>query len=110
MNDTTVNDTTVRIHEKQLRARLDYLGARLHRIDEELADPLVTGEQAGERDDEEVLEDLGAAGLQEIRMIEAALDRIKQGTYGICVVCEEPIPEERLDVVPQATTCRDCAI
>ena len=104
-----MNETTVQIHEKQLRARLDYLGARLHRIDDELADPIDTGEQAGERDDEEVLEDLGAAGLQEIRMIEAALDRIKQGTYGICAACGEAIPEERLDAVPQATTCRDCA-
>lgn len=104
-----MNETTVQIHEKQLRARLDYLGARLHRIDDELADPIDTGEQAGERDDEEVLEDLGVAGLQEIRMIEAALDRIKQGTYGFCAACGEPIPEERLDAVPQATTCRDCA-
>lgn len=104
-----MNETSVEIHERQLRARLDYLSARLHRIDDELSEPLDTGEDANEHEDEEVLEDLGASGLQEIRMIEAALDRIKQGSYGICVVCGEAIAEERLDAVPQAPTCRDCA-
>ena len=104
-----MNETSVEIHAKQLRARLDYLNARLHRIDEALDEPVEIGEQAVEREDEEVLEDLGASGLQEIRMIEAALDRIRQGTYGVCAVCGEPIPEERLDAVPQAATCRDCA-
>ena len=48
-----------------------------------------------------MLEDLGAAGVQEIRMIEAALDRIENGSYGICVRCGDPIGEERLDVLPQ---------
>lgn len=104
-----MNETSVEIHEKQLRARLDYLGARLHRIDDQLDEPLVAGEETVDRENEEVLEDLGAAGLQEIRMIEAALDRIRQGTYGVCVVCGEAIPEERLDAVPHAAICRDCA-
>ncbi|TPE52202.1 TraR/DksA family transcriptional regulator [Amaricoccus solimangrovi] len=104
-----MNESSVEIHEKQLRARLDYLNARLHRIDDALDEPVGTGEEAVEREDEEVLEDLGAAGLQEIRMIEAALDRIRQGSYGTCAVCGEPIAEERLDAVPHAATCRDCA-
>ena len=56
-----------------------------------------------------MLEDLGAAGLQEIRMIEAALDRIAKGTYGICVSCGDPIARSRLDVVPHAPRCRNCA-
>lgn len=104
-----MNETSVETHEIQLRSRLDYLNARLHRIDDTLDEPVDAGEEAGEREDEEVLEDLGAAGLQEIRMIEAALDRIRRGSYGICAVCGEAIPEERLDAVPHAATCRDCA-
>ena len=47
-----------------------------------------------------MLEDLGAAGLREIRMIEAALDRIGNGSYGICVRCGDPIGDDRLDVLP----------
>ena len=56
-----------------------------------------------------MLEDLGGAGLQEIRMIEAALARIAKGTYGICVVCGEEIGEERLNVLPHTPMCRTCA-
>jgi RNA polymerase-binding transcription factor DksA len=66
-------------------------------------------EQAVEREGEEVLEDLGAAGQQEIRMIEAALDRIANGSYGTCVNCGDPIGDARLDVLPQAPRCRNCA-
>ena len=52
---------------------------------------------------------LDAAGLREVRMIEAALDRIEEGSYGFCVRCGEPIGDERLDVVPATPFCRDCA-
>ncbi len=102
--------TPIEERRKRLAARLDYLNARLRRIDEELDEPADRGEESIEREDDEVLEDLGASGLQEIRMIEAALDRIDQGTYGACVVCGEPIGEARLDALPQTPTCRDCAV
>lgn len=106
MTDFPITDIDAR--ETQLQTRLDYLTARLRRIEDEIETPL-DEDEALERDDDEVLEDLGAAGLQEIRMIEAALDRIKQGTYGSCVVCGEEIAPERLDILPQTPTCRDCA-
>lgn len=41
--------------------------------------------------------------------IEAALERIENGTYGICVVCGRPIGEERLEAVPWARYCIDDA-
>jgi len=37
--------------------------------------------------------------------IDAALDRIEEGTYGLCVDCGAPIGEERLLAVPYATLC-----
>jgi RNA polymerase-binding protein DksA len=37
--------------------------------------------------------------------IDQALERIDAGTYGTCVVCGDPIPEERLAAVPYATLC-----
>lgn len=37
--------------------------------------------------------------------IEQALQAIKEGTYGICTVCQQTIPYERLEVVPAALTC-----
>jgi RNA polymerase-binding protein DksA len=40
--------------------------------------------------------------------IDAALQRIENGTYAKCVNCGAPIPEERLEAMPWATLCIDC--
>lgn len=37
--------------------------------------------------------------------IDAALKRIEDGTYGICTVDGEPIPEKRLEAIPWASLC-----
>ncbi len=101
----------IETRQQQLKARLHELKSRLVKIDAELDQPHSTmfSEAAIERESDEVLEDLGAAGLLEIRMIEAALLRIERGEYGICVSCGDPISEERLDVLPQTPKCRNCA-
>jgi RNA polymerase-binding transcription factor DksA len=41
--------------------------------------------------------------------IDAALDRLAEGGYGVCVTCGRPIPEERLEARPSADRCVDCA-
>jgi RNA polymerase-binding protein DksA len=41
--------------------------------------------------------------------IEAALQRIDDGTYGTCSVCGREIPEDRLQAVPYAALCLDDA-
>jgi RNA polymerase-binding transcription factor DksA len=41
--------------------------------------------------------------------LEAAARRLADGTYGRCERCDRPIPPERLDVRPTATTCIACA-
>jgi RNA polymerase-binding protein DksA len=56
------------------------------------------------RELDEGLEDNAEHLLAEI---EAALDRIERGTYGICVVCGRPIGTERLEALPYATLCID---
>ncbi|MBJ6752289.1 MULTISPECIES: RNA polymerase-binding protein DksA [Geomonas] len=40
--------------------------------------------------------------------IQEALNRIDQGTFGICEVCEEDISEARLKARPVTTLCIDC--
>ena len=40
--------------------------------------------------------------------INEALERIEDGTYGICAICGKPIGEERLAAIPWATHCIDC--
>ena len=43
------------------------------------------------------------------RRITRALEKIEDGTYGVCDSCENPIPAGRLRVVPQSVLCMDCA-
>src|SRR6266436_9750715 len=43
-----------------------------------------------------------------LRAIEEALTRIRQGTYGVCDVCKQPISKTRLEAVPWARHCREC--
>jgi DnaK suppressor protein len=40
--------------------------------------------------------------------IDAALQRIEQGTYGQCQSCGRQISPERLEAIPWATRCIDC--
>jgi RNA polymerase-binding protein DksA len=41
--------------------------------------------------------------------IDGALQRIEDGTYGICTNCGKPIGQERLEALPWAELCIDCA-
>ena len=47
--------------------------------------------------------------LVALQRIDRALQRIDDGEYGYCAVCEEPIMEQRLEVDPGASLCIDCA-
>lgn len=42
--------------------------------------------------------------------LEAALDRMDAGTYGICARCGRQIPAARLEIRPGAATCVACAV
>lgn len=46
---------------------------------------------------------------EHLREIDAAEARIGDGRYGVCTRCGQPIPAERLEVRPTATTCVGCA-
>jgi RNA polymerase-binding protein DksA len=43
-----------------------------------------------------------------LRDIDAALARIKDGTYGICKYCHNPIEEKRLSIRPTSSSCVEC--
>ena len=43
-----------------------------------------------------------------IAEIEAVQARMRAGTYGMCDTCGLPIPEERLEALPEAIHCLDC--
>ncbi|WP_323673203.1 TraR/DksA family transcriptional regulator [Candidatus Poriferisodalis multihospitum] len=64
-------------------------------------------EESGEGDSIAVERDralqISAREREEIAEIDAALARIEDGTYGICVVSGKPIPKERLEAIPHAS-------
>jgi DnaK suppressor protein len=43
-----------------------------------------------------------------LRAIEDALARIRQGRFGICEECGQPISKARLEAVPWARHCKEC--
>ena len=45
----------------------------------------------------------------ELSQVEAALRRLDDGTYGTCTNCGNPIAPERLEAIPWAPVCIDCA-
>jgi DnaK suppressor protein len=47
-----------------------------------------------------------AAALAEV---DRALEKVDEGTYGLCDECEQSIGAERLEVVPAATLCVTCS-
>jgi len=49
-----------------------------------------------------------AAGRQHLEETEAALARVDDSSYGLCGNCDEPIPSERLDVLPATRYCASC--
>jgi len=62
--------------------------------------------------DLEFLEVDQALERNEVRIlnaVEAALARVERGTYGQCAECGRDIPRARLDAVPWAEYCVDCA-
>lgn len=103
--------TPIAERRKTLLTRLKELDSRLHSIETALEQtPSKDWDEAAiEREGDEVLEHLGQAGQDEIRRIQAALQRMRLGEYGDCVRCGEPISEERLDILPATPLCRDCA-
>ncbi len=66
-------------------------------------------DRSAERQGDEVLEALGNAELNELKRIDAALARIADGTYGVCLKCGNPISDARLELLPDAPLCKNCA-
>ena len=97
--------------EQALKARRAELTGDLAGIEDALDEPVSKDweDAAVERQGDEVLSALGEHDRAEIRRIDAALDRLAQGTYGECAKCGEPIGEARLAALPDTPFCKNCA-
>ena len=95
----------------ELEQRLAALQARLSSIKADVtqAHSGDSAEQAQERENDEVVDAIGNETRLSIRVIQAALERIEDGSYGACESCGEDISAARLEAIPEATRCVNCA-
>lgn len=82
------------------------------RVGEELQSQYDLPQDPGEAGLIDVLEDTGLAladiRRQELSRLDGALERLREGSYGRCEECGQPIEEERLRVAPYAPCCLAC--
>lgn len=65
-------------------------------------------ELAFENLDKDIVSKISGVQQETLKSIEYALKQIIENKYGICKVCQNPIALERLEVLPYATSCRNC--
>jgi DnaK suppressor protein len=105
-------DALMRLHKSLLGRRADLR----KKLAGELADlrnfkAAETGDSADaafEAGSDEMASQLAEFDARELGQIERALARLKQGTYGVCEVCQAKIPVARLNALPYTTFCIDC--
>jgi DnaK suppressor protein len=103
----------VRHHLVEAAAELDARAAALLSGAEPPAGGISFGKRVGEGTNLAIerFADVAIHGqiVQQRAAIDAALERLGAGTYGICERCGAPIVEERLEYLPWAATCVTCA-
>lgn len=94
-----------------LLARRSEILARLAGIDDRLDEPEDKDreEAATQTEDDQMLLSLGELERAEVARIDAALDRVAQGTWGVCVKCGDAIEPKRLELLPETPFCVSCA-
>lgn len=97
--------------KKKMESRRVELSDRQKRINNDLAKPRDKDweEQAQERENDDVLNQLAVDVDQELRNINSALERLKNNHYGTCNKCAAEIPLARLEIKPEISLCVNCA-
>jgi DnaK suppressor protein len=83
------------------RGRIERALARLgHQDDSEPADEFDPANLASDLYQDEFNEDLADDLREQLASVQRAEDRVAAGTYGLSIKSGQPIPDERLDVLP----------
>jgi len=114
---TAVQDKDLARLRAMLDARANVLRAEVGAIDDEKADfpravPMSQVDDAADRGEERTREAMRHAeqerDIEELRAIAAAIARMADGRYGVCVDCGVDIPLARLVAQPTASRCVPC--
>ncbi len=55
-----------------------------------------------------LLETIGTQDVNRLKKVEAAIGRINNDRFGLCVKCNKKIDQQRLQAIPYAALCIDC--
>ena len=90
------------------RARIEHaLGGRAHQDDGEPADEFDPANLASDLYQDELDEGLADDLREQLAAVERAEQRLAAGTYGLSIESGEPIPDERLEILPAAERTAD---
>ena len=106
------------------KKKVEYFKRRLLAKQEEVLRLVSKSEQDGCEADEEATQDVADKAANSytkeflfhqsdenrrlLQLVSQALERIKDGTYGQCLACEEEVQQKRLEAVPWARHCIEC--
>lgn len=90
----------------RLRAELEEARQTLDRLQADY-DVAITDSSAIQKDRDSLRALVEQARTHHTKAL-AAFHRQESGTYGICQTCGGEITSERLEAIPEATTCRNC--
>lgn len=112
LNQNQALDFKLRLRERAHQLRDELQRTRAKSIEES---PGQVAERARDSEDDSfatLVVDTNLSEMErdvdELRMIDSALQRIDAGTYGSCVGCAQPIPIARLRAEPTAERCVQC--
>ncbi|MGB2692515.1 MAG: TraR/DksA C4-type zinc finger protein [Thermodesulfobacteriota bacterium] len=96
---------------QKLNLRKQELEERLDKVENSLRKTHAKdwSEQAQERENEEVVEQLEESARIELTQIHDALSRLENNQFGVCESCDGLIRPERLEVLPYTNHCINCA-
>jgi RNA polymerase-binding transcription factor DksA len=96
---------------ERLRERKTELENRLGKVETSMRKTYAKDweEQSIERENDEVVDALDETLRTELNQVNSALARAEKSEYGVCAVCDDPIPVARLEALPYTDRCVSCA-
>lgn len=109
-----MNTEELNVFQSKLIELLTELETQMEQSREERAPVAVDGRmgrvsRADEMQVQQMAMEMGRRREQRISRVRTALERIKDGSYGVCGRCEKPISEARLSAMPEVVLCVRCA-
>lgn len=102
------SNTSKMLLEEKARELMDNMGTTTAAVVARREEPNDSGDMAEQSHEECLFLNRNAANATQLRQIKEALQRLNEGTYGVCAECEKPISPKRLQAVPWAKYCVAC--